>query len=125
MVPSPRLPDLSLADAGRTFVMRPGSVRSLVVPLGPDAPQVTAGPVTLVAEEPDGGDWAGTVRRYRLEAQAVGTATIRMGEARWQVDIRGPARPAEQTRDDTDAGWGDAGSGHSRDWWEEQRPPHW
>lgn len=38
---------------------------------------------------------------------------------------RVPARP-EQTRDDTDAGWGERRdeSGHDR-WLQEQRPPHW
>lgn len=105
--------------------MRPGSVRALIIPAGPESPPVTAGPVTLVAEDQDGSDSAGPVRRYRLEALAPGSATIRLGAAEWQIDVRAPVRPAEPTRDDTDAGWGDAGSGHSRDWWEEQRPPHW
>ena len=35
-------------------------------------------------------------------------------------------RPPDQTRDDTDAGWGEYAdrSAHDR-WLEEQRPPHW
>ncbi|MCA1781829.1 MAG: hypothetical protein LC679_06535, partial [Intrasporangiaceae bacterium] len=70
-------------------------------------------------------DGAGTVRRYRLEALAAGTATIRSGDVEWRIEVRGPAHTVEQTRDDTDEGWGDAGSRHSRTWWEEQRPPHW
>lgn len=38
----------------------------------------------------------------------------------------GRRRPPEQTRDDTDAGWGEYAdrSAHDR-WLEEQRPPHW
>lgn len=125
MGPSPRLPDLTLADAGRTFVMRPGSVRALVVPAGPDAPQVTTGPVTLTPEGEDRSDGSGSIRRYRLKALAPGSATVRLVEAEWHVLVRAPVKPAEQTRDDTDGGWGDEGSGHSRTWWEEQRPPHW
>lgn len=38
-----------------------------------------------------------------------------------------PARPPEQTSDDTDVGWGEApepGDAHDR-WLLEQRPPHW
>lgn len=39
---------------------------------------------------------------------------------------RVPRRPPEQTRDDTDIGWGERGdeSEHER-WLLEQRPPHW
>jgi len=46
-----------------------------------------------------------------------------------------PPEPPEQTRDDTDEGWGEApvaGAGHDvghdaghDDWLREQRPPHW
>ncbi len=37
-----------------------------------------------------------------------------------------PRVPPEQTRDDTDAGWGEPvdESAHDR-WLREQRPPHW
>lgn len=114
--------------------MRPGSVRILVVPAGAAAseggegaeagPEVV-GPVALVPEGSGRSGWAGAVRRYRVEALAPGQARIRVAQAQWQIDVRGPARPTEQTRDDTDEGWGDAQRGHSSTWWEEQRPPHW
>lgn len=132
--------------------MRPGSTRLLVLPVDPVDPVDPVVPVVPVAPEakgagapggvpaapqaegpvalvPDGSvrdERSGTVRRYRLEAVAVGTATVRWGETQWRIEVRGVARPAEQTRDDTDEGWGGAaGSGHSGTWWEEQRPPHW
>lgn len=105
--------------------MRPGSVRALIVPAGLETPRVSSGPVTLASEDEDRSDWSGTVCRYRLEALAPGRATVRLGDAQWRVLVRGPVKPAEQTRDDTDDGWGEDGAGHSRTWWEEQRPPHW
>ena len=37
-----------------------------------------------------------------------------------------PRRVPDQTRDDTDAGWGEHDEGSARDrWLQEQRPPHW
>lgn len=141
MAPSPRLPDLTLADAGRTFVMRPGSARMLVLPGaaetgssdasgGEDGERphsddpVSDGPVSLLAQPVRGGHQS-DLRRYRLEALCPGIATIRHGSASWQIEVRGPARPAAQSRDDTDEGWGEVRSGIPRSWWEEQRPPHW
>ena len=88
------------------------------------APQAD-GPVTLVPEESGHDHHSGTVHRYRLQALAAGSATVTLGASQWRIEVRGVARPAEQTRDDTDEGWGATGPGHSRSWWEEQRPPHW
>lgn len=31
----------------------------------------------------------------------------------------------DQTRDDTDAGWGERPQDRTDRWWREQRPPHW
>lgn len=142
MTPSPRLPDITLADSGRTFVMRPGSARALVLPAPlqagsgdsdggqeserqhTDAP-VSQGPISLVAESGHGMEHPGAAQRYRLEALSQGSATIHWGPASWQIEVRGQARSAAQTRDDTDEGWGEVRSGIPRSWWEEQRPPHW
>lgn len=120
---TPRLSDLTLADAGRSFIMRPGSVRALVLPAELAGPEVS-GPVRVTPEESAQG-WSGELRRYRVEAMNRGSAVICAGDARWQIEVRGARLVPEQTRDDTDAGWAEHGSGHSRTWWEEQRPPHW
>lgn len=45
-------------------------------------------------------------------------------DSRPEVARRGRRRP-EQTRDDTDAGWGEGAGGRSEEWYREQRPPHW
>ena len=53
------------------------------------------------------------------------------GAASPPVETAGGRRPAarvcpEQTRDDTDAGWGELPDEHAHDrWLHEQRPPHW
>lgn len=134
MTPIPRLTDVTLADAGRSFVMRPGSARWLLVPVELGEP-VVSGPVgvteeapRLSAQEPQisaPGLPAPGQRRYRVEAMGRGSAVITAGPARWSIEVRGARQVPEQTRDDTDAGWGERGSGHRRTWWEEQRPPHW
>jgi hypothetical protein len=123
MSPTPRLPDLSVADAGRTFVMRPGSQRLLVLGATEPAPTISGEStvVGLEALEPD--DAAG--RRYRVTALERGRTTITSGEATWHIDVRGAPSPPAQTRDDTDSGWGERDSARSQRWWEEQRPPHW
>lgn len=79
------------------------------------------GPVEVVEdrESPPGR------RRLVITAQARGSATVQVGQMRWDLVIRGAAHTAEQTRDDTDVGWGESRSGHSAAWWQEQRPPHW
>lgn len=125
MGPSPRLPDLTPADAGRVFVMRQGSTRLLVVPVGRQDPIVSGAAVTLAPGDDGRGDGAHSMGRYRVEAVEIGRATIRLGATEWRIVVRGEPRPVEQTRDDTDDGWGERSSGHSRTWWEEQRPPHW
>ncbi len=47
-------------------------------------------------------------------------------EAAVDLPVTAPRVRPEQTRDDTDAGWGERRdeSGHDR-WLREQRPPHW
>lgn len=136
MSSSPRLPDLTAADASRRFVLRPGSTRLLV--LGSDAPVVPGeagpsadgaevsweGPVE-VREQPTRPEEPAGMRRFAITACQRGAAVVRVGEMRWEFEIRGAGHTPEQTRDDTDAGWGESRSGHSRSWWEEQRPPHW
>lgn len=124
MSPTPSLPDIGIADVGRTFVMRPGSQRALLVDKAMPPPRIVGedGVVevdTEVAGAPDG------PRRLSLRAVRPGHVTIRSGDAEWHIEIRGAAQRPEQTRDDTDHGWGDADSGRSQQWWEEQRPPHW
>ena len=85
-------------------------------------PAVTVeGPVE-VTEDPE--PPAGT-RRIAITARERGAARVGVGELRWDFEIRGAAHTPEQTRDDTDTGWGEGRAGHSRSWWEEQRPPHW
>lgn len=132
MTPTPRLSELTVADAGRSFVMRPGSVRLLLLPVDLGEP-VVSGPVQVTPEAPgesgqdeaqDGWQAVGE-RRYRVEALDRGSAVITAGPASWSIDVRGARNVPEQTRDDTDAGWGERESGHPRTWWEEQRPPHW
>lgn len=125
MGPSARLPDLTPADAGRAFVMRRGSTRHLVVPDGSQEPRVSGVAVTLAPVDGARAEGTPSPRRYRVEAVETGRATIRLEESEWRVVVRGERRPVEQTRDDTDQGWGERRSGHSRSWWEEQRPPHW
>lgn len=123
MTRTPRLSDLTLADAGRSFIMRSGSARSLVLPAEVAEPEVS-GPVSVT---PDGSaqESSSGLRHYRVLAVARGSAVITAGDARWVIEVRGPRQSLEQTLDDTDVGWGERGSGHSRAWWEEQRPPHW
>jgi hypothetical protein len=119
----PRLSDLSVVEAGRTFVMRPGSQRLLVLGATEPAPTISgeSSVVGLEALEPE--DAGG--RRYRVRALERGRATITSGAAEGHIEVRGtPSSPA-QTRDDTDSGWGEHDSGLSQRWWEEQRPPHW
>ena len=123
-----RLPDLTVADAGRRFIMRPGSRRYLVLSEADVVGEDSAG---------DGPQAEGPVRvqglpagaagnsRYEIEALERGRATVRLGEREWTFEIRGPRHTPEQTRDDTDAGWGEQGEGYSAQWWQEQRPPHW
>lgn len=125
MAPRPRLPELTLADAGKRFVMSPGSERTLLVLLGSedlrvDGPILVEGPI---ADE--GGATFGALRRFRVVALERGSARVTLGEAHWKFEVRGPRQPAEQTADDTDAGWGEGASGHSQSWWVEQQPPHW
>ena len=123
-----RLPDLTLADAGRTFVMAAGSMRRLVLPSTYPERPVATGAVRIGAECDTGVDAAGTVTRYRVEALEVGTGTIAAGRATWVIEVRdrpSQSAPPEQTRDDTDAGWGERRAGHTSQWWQEQRPPHW
>lgn len=105
--------------------MRPGSVRALVLPSGAPVPVVDAPSGALRVEREVVRAGEGAVQRYRVAALAVGAATIRVGGDEWRIEVRGAPQSVEQTRDDTDAGWGDAGRAHSRSWWEEQRPPHW
>lgn len=105
--------------------MRTGSVRSLVVPDGRGVPEVSDAAVRVVPEPDSLPGGAGSTRRFRVEALEPGPATIRLGRTEWGILVRGEPRGLDQTRDDTDEGWGDGGSGHSRTWWEEQRPPHW
>jgi len=120
-----RLPDFTLADTGRTFVMRPGSVRRLVLPATYEERPIATGAVRIAAECDTGVDAAGVVTRYRVEALESGTGTIEAGRATWRIEVRsGPTQP-EQTRDDTDAGWGERRAEHTSQWWQEQRPPHW
>lgn len=136
VTPTPRLSDLTLADAGRSFAMRPGSVRFLLLPVGLEDP-VVIGPVEVTPEEASGlfgqtssqssaqDESAPGQRRYRVKAMARGSAVLTVGQATWSIEVRGARHVPEQTLDDTDAGWGERGSGHPRTWWEEQRPPHW
>lgn len=123
MTRTPRLSDLTLADAGRSFVMRPGSVRALLIPAELGEPDVS-GPVQ-VTPEGSGHDCSAGFWRYRVEAVERGSAVITAGQARWSIEVRGARQAPEQTRDDTDTGWGERDSGHSATWWKEQRPPHW
>lgn len=108
--------------------MRPGSLRALVLPVGWPEP-VGHGPVRVTPEERVGADEraeeAPEVRRYHVEALERGSGVITAGDARWVIEVRGVRLPPEQTRDDTDDGWGESRGGLSRSWWEEQRPPHW
>ncbi|MBC7308954.1 MAG: hypothetical protein GXY39_00730 [Actinomycetales bacterium] len=122
MTPRPRLSDLTPAEAGSSFVMRPGSLRALVLPVGWPEP-VGHGPVRVTPEERS--EEGAGVRRYRVEALERGSGVIAAGDARWMIEVRGVRLPPEQTRDDTDDGWGESRGGLSRSWWEEQRPPHW
>ena len=134
MTPTPRLSELTVADAGRSFLMRPGSVRHLLVPIELGEPSVS-GPVQVTSEARGGSvqdAWTDETkaeamgeRRYRVEALRRGGAVPTAGPASWSIAVRGTRNVPEQTRDDTDAGWGERGSGHPRTWWEEQRPPHW
>lgn len=123
-----RLPDLTAADAGRRFVLRPGSVRALVLDSveGEALPEL---PLEVVVEGPievtEDDDAPPGVRRMRIAAHQRGAASVRVGEMRWDFEIRGAAHTPEQTSDDIDAGWGESRSRHSASWWEEQRPPHW
>lgn len=120
-----RLPDLTLADAGRTFVMRPGSTRRLVLPAQfPERPSAT-GVLSLSAECEAGVDAAGALIRFELTALVPGSGMITAGDATWHIEVRGEQATPEQTRDDTDAGWGERQAGHTSQWWQEQRPPHW
>ena len=51
-------------------------------------------------------------------------ADPRSGTTRHQVPVTGPT--FEQTRDDTDAGWGERPNEEAQDQWlRDQRPPHW
>lgn len=126
MAKPPRLPELTAHDAGRRFVMRPGTQRVLVVTADTDEAQhepQAEGPVRVTERSAD--QDVGRVRRFVIEATGSGSATVRLGQAWWGFEISGAAQRPEQTRDDTDEGWGERRSGHSRTWWEEQRPPHW
>lgn len=65
--------------------------------------------------------------RRRGPRRAVAPAT-RDGQP-LDATVPSPTEPeASQTRDDTDAGWGEsadgAGDAHDR-WLQQQRPPHW
>ncbi|KAB7743464.1 hypothetical protein GA707_12635 [Nostocoides sp. F2B08] len=124
MSPTPSLPDIGLADVGRTFVMRPGSQRVLVLDRAAPAPTVVGDDGVVEVDSEGAGSPAGP-RRLRLQAVGSGRVTIRSGDAEWHVEVRRATGPPEQTRDDTDQGWGDGDAGRSQRWWEEQRPPHW
>ncbi|XVX19572.1 hypothetical protein ACQP1U_14855 [Actinomycetota bacterium] len=65
------------------------------------------------ATRPDGGQ----------EAPAARTRVVRPGES-WERTA-GTGVAADQTLDDTDAGWGEQSSGRDADWYRSQRPPHW
>ncbi|MGA8046587.1 MAG: hypothetical protein WCA30_10020 [Dermatophilaceae bacterium] len=124
MSPTPRLPDLGPADAGRTFVMRPGSQRMLLLEqASPPTVHGEDGVIRVLEQSEREGTHNGC--RYRVEAVGSGRVTIRSGEAEWHIEVRGASQPTEQTRDDTDSGWGESESTMSQRWWEEQRPPHW
>lgn len=144
MPPPRRLPELTPLDAGRTFVMGPGSRRRLVLAGDQPAP-VANGAVTVVPfgdshrDNASGGGTPvdGTAERaeesrsvFEVTAVGRGSGAVRAGALVWTFEVRGAAsadqtRDDSQTRDDTDAGWGERSGGHSRSWWEEQRPPHW
>ena len=72
MGPSPRLPDLTPADAGRAFVMRRGSTRYLVVPDGSQEPRVCGVAVTLAPVDGARAEGTPSPRRYRVEAVQTG-----------------------------------------------------
>lgn len=125
MTPRPRLPDLTIADAGKRFVMRPGSVRTLLILVGSEGPEA-AGPVRVEGPLTDEASrMSGALRRYRVVAVERGSASVTVGETTWSFEVRGPRLVPDQTSDDTDAGWGESHSGHTRAFWDEQRPPHW
>ena len=104
--------------------MRPGACR--VLALTPDdAPEAESavqveGPLRATEI-----DTPGEGRRLRIEATGRGPGSVSLAGMRWDFVVRGAAHTPEQTRDDTDAGWGESRSGHSDAFWTEQRPPHW
>ncbi|MCE1177893.1 MAG: hypothetical protein LWW86_02505 [Micrococcales bacterium] len=72
-------------------------------------------PVWSGGASPDGQSGADQAR------QSQGTRVVRPGES-WA----GPEGDAvDQTRDDTDEGWGEQAPGRDAEWYRSQRPPHW
>lgn len=109
--------------------MRPGSERTLLVLAGKDVPHAD-GPIRIEGPISEGSltqanRIAGALRRYRVVALERGSATITLGDVQWKFEVRGPRLASDQTSDDTDSGWGENPSGHTRAFWEEQQPPHW
>ena len=79
------------------------------------------------AEETAKGTDEGTAESRAEDAHAEPAGADRGDEARKRRLVRRRPKVApEQTRDDTDAGWGEYAdtSAHDR-WLQEQRPPHW
>ena len=124
MSPTPSLPEIGVADIGRTFVMRPGSRRALAIDAGA-SPVTVLGDDGVVEVHPEADEVEPGLRRFILVAIGRGRVTIRSGDAEWHFEVRGASHRPEQTRDDTDTGWGESDPGMSQRWWEEQRPPHW
>lgn len=105
--------------------MRPGSQRVLLLEPQASSPTVRGDDgVIRVLQQSEAG-WTHGGRGYLVEALAPGRATVTSGDAEWHIEVRGGRPAPEQTRDDTDSGWGESDSGMSQRWWEEQRPPHW
>jgi very-short-patch-repair endonuclease len=140
----PLLDDLAarLEADGLTVRRRYGISGSLDLAVGDESGRL------LVAVESDGPAYAAmssTRERDRLRVehlQRLGWSHLRL----WSTDIfRDPARevarvkaavraaagpvravPLEQTRDDTDVGWGESAAPHDRErWLLDERPPHW
>ncbi|MEO7070369.1 MAG: hypothetical protein ABI131_07750 [Nostocoides sp.] len=82
-----------------------------------------------MAADPDAGTSTDPDLDPGPDPEAAETAGLgaEAGDEQSPVTPKPMVRPRpEQTRDDTDAGWGErrAESGHDR-WLREQRPPHW
>lgn len=105
--------------------MRPGSHRLLLLDGAAARPTVEGETGVVQLGEETQSVRADGRRGYLVQAVGRGRATVRSGDTQWHIEVRGASRKPEQTRDDTDSGWGEDASGRSQRWWEEQRPPHW